>query len=316
MSAVVNLGAHRLGPVKRVTDGPSKADAIRRAMRAASVARASTADDLHQLDLTCAASSAAAATDLHHQELEAIRDGTVASVHSWELVTSVDGPGTRLTYFLSGCLLRCQYCHNPDTWKMRNGALTSMNDVLARIRRYRAVFAATGGGVTLSGGEPLLQPAFVARLFAECHELGVHTTLDTSGYLGASATDELLENADLVLLDVKSGLPDTYREVTGRELAPTIAFGDRLRERGINVWVRFVLVPGLTDAVDNVDAVAEIAARWPNVTRVEMLPFHQMGEDKWNRLAIPYPLHGVLPPDAALQERVRAQFRGHGLATF
>ena len=144
----------------------------------------------------------------------------------------------------------------------------------------------------------------------------IPTTLDTSGYLGTSATDELLENTDLMLLDVKSGLPDTYREVTGRELAPTIAFGDRLRERGINVWVRFVLVPGLTDAVDNVDAVAEIVARWPNVTRVEVLPFHQMGEDKWIRLAIPYPLHGVLPPDAALQERVRAQFRTRGLTTF
>ncbi|TFB73181.1 pyruvate formate lyase-activating protein [Cryobacterium flavum] len=273
---------------------------------------------MHQLDLahTATRATGAPATKKHHENLAAIRDGRVASVHSWELVTAVDGPGTRLTYFLSGCLLRCQYCHNPDTWKKHDGVITPIEDVLTRIRRYLGVFAATGGGLTLSGGEPLMQPAFVARVFAECHELGVHTTLDTSGYLGTSASDELLDHTDLVLLDVKSGLPDTYREVTGRELAPTIAFGDRLSARGTNVWVRFVLVPGLTDAIDNVDAVAEIVARWPNVSRVEVLPFHQMGEDKWNRLAIPYPLHGVQPPDAALQERVRGQFRAHGLMTF
>ena len=254
--------------------------------------------------------------DAHHAEMAAIRAGSVASVHSWELVTAVDGPGTRLTLFLSGCLLRCQYCHNPDTWKMRDGQVTGIEEILTRIRRYEGVFRATKGGVTVSGGEPLMQPAFVRRLFAELHERGIHTTLDTSGYLGASASDDLLENVDLVLLDVKSGLAETYREVTGRELAPTIAFGDRLAARGIAVWVRFVLVPGLTDAVDNVEAVAQIVARWPNVERVEVLPFHQMGEDKWDRLSIPYALHGVTPPDAALQDRVRAQFRAHGLSVF
>ncbi|TFD54067.1 pyruvate formate lyase-activating protein [Cryobacterium frigoriphilum] len=266
-----------------------------------------------------AALSDAAAPDqtaAHHAEMAAIRSGSVASLHSWELVTAVDGPGTRLTLFLSGCLLRCQYCHNPDTWKLRDGTVTDIEDILTRIRRYEGVFTATKGGVTVSGGEPLMQPAFVTRLFAELHGRGIHTTLDTSGYLGASASDKLLDNVDLVLLDVKSGLPDTYREVTGRELAPTIAFGDRLAERGIAVWVRFVLVPGLTDAVDNVEAVARIVARWPNVARVEVLPFHQMGEDKWNRLSIPYPLHGVTPPDAALQDRVRAQFLAHGLTVF
>jgi pyruvate formate lyase activating enzyme len=161
-----------------------------------------------------------------------------------------------------------------------------------------------------------MQPAFVARIFEECHKLGVHTTLDTSGFLGKSASDALLDNLDLVLLDVKSGIPETYKEVTGRDLAPTVAFGDRLAERKIPVWVRFVLVPGLTDAVDNVDAVAEIVARWPNVERVEVLPFHQMGEDKWDRLNLPYPLHGVHPPENELQERVREQFRARGLTVF
>ena len=259
---------------------------------------------------------AADAASAHHDELAAVRAGELARLHSWELVTAVDGPGTRLTLFLSGCLLRCQYCHNPDTWKMHDGELTPVTELVQRIRRYRGIFAASGGGVTLSGGEPLMQPAAVTRLLAECRALGVHTALDTSGYLGTRASDALLENVDLVLLDVKSGLPDTYRTVTGRDLAPTIAFGDRLAARGIAVWVRFVLVPGLTDAVENVAAVADIVARWPNVQRVEVLPFHQMGESKWNRLGITYPLHGVTPPDAALQDRVRAQFHERGLTVF
>jgi pyruvate formate lyase activating enzyme len=260
--------------------------------------------------------TAALAADLHHLEMEAIRNGTVASVHSWELVTAVDGPGTRMTLFLSGCLLRCQYCHNPDTWKMRDGKITTIDELLTRVKRYKGIFDATGGGLTISGGEPLMQPAFVKRMFAECHKLGIHTALDTSGYLGRNVSEDMLDTIDLVLLDVKSGLPDTYRTVTGRELAPTIEFGDRLAARGIPAWVRFVLVPGLTDAVDNVDAVAEIVSRWPNVQRVEVLPFHQMGEAKWDRLGIPYPLHGVKPPDDDLQDRVRNQFRARGLTVF
>jgi pyruvate formate lyase activating enzyme len=268
------------------------------------------------VDGSSVTSEQAELAELHHLEMEAIHNGTVASVHSWELVTAVDGPGTRLTLFLSGCLLRCQYCHNPDTWKMKDGLLTTLDDLVARVKRYKGVFDSTGGGLTISGGEPLMQPAFVTRLFEECHKLGVHTTLDTSGFLGKSASDTLLDNLDLVLLDVKSGIPETYKEVTGRDLAPTIAFGDRLSERNIPVWARFVLVPGLTDAVDNVDAVAEIVSRWPNVQRVEVLPFHQMGEDKWDRLNIPYPLHGSHPPDEALLVRVRAQFEARGLTVF
>jgi pyruvate formate lyase activating enzyme len=254
--------------------------------------------------------------DIRHQELEALRTGAVASVHSWELVTAVDGPGTRMTLFLAGCPLQCQYCHNPDTLKMRDGMITTAEEVMERITHYQGIFRVTGGGITISGGEPLMQPAFVKRIFAECHKLGIHTTLDTSGFLGRRASDALLDNVDLVLLDVKSGLPETYKEVTSRPLAPTIEFGDRLSARGIKMWVRFVLVPGLTDAVENVEAAADIIARWPSVERVEVLPFHQMGEEKWDRLGLTYKLHGVLPPEKALQERVREQFRARGFLTY
>jgi pyruvate formate lyase activating enzyme len=250
-----------------------------------------------------------------HLRLTGQADGSVGSVHSWELVTAVDGPGTRLTIFLSGCPLRCQYCQNPDTWRKHDGTATSAEELLDRVRRYRAVFEATGGGVTISGGEPLLQAAFVERVFTACASLGVHTALDTSGYLGAKASDALLDATDLVLLDVKSGIPSTYRRVTGRELAPTIAFGDRLAARGTPMWIRFVLVPGLTDAVENVEAVADIVTRW-GVERLEVLPFHQLGDSKWDRLGTPYPLRGVRPPDDALVDRVRARFRARGITTF
>lgn len=248
-----------------------------------------------------------------HDRLEGTRTGTVASVHSWELVTAVDGPGTWMTLFLTGCPLRCQYCQNPDTWRMRDGAVTGIEEVLDRIRHYRGIFAATGGGVTISGGEPLMQSAFVERVYAECRSLGIHTALDTSGFLGRHASDQLLKNTSLVLLDVKSGSEDLYLRVTGASLQPTIDFGDRLDAAGIPIWVRFVLVPGLTDGEDNVENVARIVARWSTVERVEVLPFHQMGENKWDRLSLPYQLHSTQTPDDELQERVREQFRAHGL---
>src|SRR6478735_6249862 len=151
----------------------------------------------------------------HSARMAAMRAGDLGSVHSWELVTAVDGPGTRMTVFLSGCPLRCLYCHNPDTLAMKDGEPVLAEELLARVARYRGIFSATGGGLTLSGGEVLMQPAFAARVLRGAKELGVHTTLDTSGFLGANATDAMLEDTDLVLLDIKSGDEETYRRVTG-----------------------------------------------------------------------------------------------------
>ncbi|MET0789249.1 MAG: pyruvate formate-lyase-activating protein [Cellulomonas sp.] len=253
----------------------------------------------------------------HSARMAAVRSGSVGSVHSWELVTAVDGPGTRLTVFLAGCPLQCLYCHNPDTMQMRRGTDVTADEILARVARYRTVFAATGGGLTISGGEPLMQPAFVRRLLRGAQAMGVHTTLDTSGFLGAHCTDEMLDDVDLVLLDIKSGLPETYRRVTGRALQPTLDFAARLRDRGVRTWVRFVLVPGLTDDPDNVAAVAgHVAAMGSVVERVEVLPFHQMGRDKWADLGMTYQLETTQPPTPELVERVRATFRDRGLAVF
>ncbi|MFF1529400.1 pyruvate formate-lyase-activating protein [Cellulomonas sp. NPDC058312] len=245
-----------------------------------------------------------------------MRAGELGSLHSWELVTAVDGPGTRLTTFLAGCPLRCLYCHNPDTMEMRRGEPVLAEELLRRIARYRGVFEVTGGGLTISGGEPLMQPAFVARVLRGAKELGVHTAIDTSGYLGAHCTDAMLDDLDLVLLDVKSGIPETYKKTTGRELQPTLDFGRRVAASGTEIWIRFVLVPGLTDAPENVDAVADYVATLSTVTRVEVLPFHQMGRDKWDSLGMPYELDETQPPSPELVARVRDQFRERGLTVY
>lgn len=253
-------------------------------------------------------------SDLEHADrLARMRAGTLGSVHSWELVTAVDGPGTRMTVFLSGCPLRCVYCHNPDTMEMRAGEPVEADELLKRIRRYRKIFASTGGGITLSGGEVLMQPAFAGRILRGAKEMGIHTALDTSGFLGRAASDTMLDDVDLVLLDIKSGNPDTYLELTGRQLQPTIDFGDRLNAKGIEIWIRFVLVPGWTDDPENIRKAAEIAARWKSVSRVEVLPFHQMGRDKWASLGMDYKLQDVKPPSMEDVDRARNIFREFGL---
>ncbi|MDO4887410.1 MAG: pyruvate formate-lyase-activating protein [Actinomycetaceae bacterium] len=256
-------------------------------------------------------------TDLERADrLRRMREGTLGSIHSWELVTAVDGPGVRMTVFLAGCPLRCLYCHNPDTFQMRDGEPVEVDELLKRLRRYRTTFKASGGGLTISGGEVLMQSAFAGRLLKGAKDMGIHTCIDTSGFLGAHVSEEMLGNIDLVLLDVKSGIPETYKKVTGRELAPTVAFGDRLAEAGTEVWIRFVLVPGLTDEPENIEAVADIVERWPNVSRVEVLPFHQMGADKWKKLGLHYELEQTKPPSRERTEAARDIFRARGLTVY
>ena len=239
------------------------------------------------------------------------------SLHSFDLSTGVDGPGTRFVAFLAGCPLRCLYCHSPDTQYRRYGRPTSVDNLMTEIRRYERFLKVARGGVTLSGGEPLQQPAFTREVLRRCHDIGLHTALDTSGFLGDRADDALLDATDLVLLDIKSGDPRTYAEVTrtGR-LEPTIRFAHHLAERGKAIWVRFVLVPGLTDDPANVDAVAAIAASVPTVERVEVLPFHRLGAQKYAALGLPVPLADTPAPDEALLRRVRDQFRDHGLTVY
>ncbi|MFJ3233603.1 pyruvate formate-lyase-activating protein [Streptomyces sp. NPDC086787] len=234
-------------------------------------------------------------------------------IHSWDLSTGVDGPGTRFVLFVSGCPLRCLYCANPDTWHLRDGREAAVDEVMAEIDKYRDFLVTAGGGVTLTGGEPLLQPAFTGAVLRRCREVGLHTALDTSGLLGARATDGLLAATDLVLLDIKSFDVTTYRKLTGGALAPTLNFATRLERLGKRVWIRYVLVPGWTDDEDAVDGLAGFLSGLDCVERVDILPFHKLGTAKYDALGISFPLGDTPVPDRALVDRVRGQFRERGL---
>jgi pyruvate formate lyase activating enzyme len=199
---------------------------------------------------------------------------------------------------------------------MRSGRPTTVDDMMAEIEHYHRFIDVAGGGVTVSGGEPLLQPRFAGELLRRCHDAGLHTALDTSGFLGTRADDQLLDATDLVLLDIKSWDRATYRAVTGRRLAPTLTFARRLAERGTPMWIRFVLVPGLTDSVANVEGLAAFVSTLQTVQRVEVLPFHRLGAHKYQDLGLTFPLAATTPPSPTLIERVRTQFRAHGLTVF
>ncbi|MGW0705906.1 pyruvate formate-lyase-activating protein [Streptomyces sp. NPDC002643] len=237
-------------------------------------------------------------------------------IHSWDLSTGVDGPGTRFVLFVSGCPLRCLYCANPDTWHMRDGKETTVDEVMAEVEKYRAFLTTAGGGVTVTGGEPLLQPAFTGEILRRCKEAGLHTALDTSGFLGARASDELLADTDLVLLDIKSFDVPAYRRLTGGELAPTLNFATRLDRLGVPMWIRYVLVPGWTDAPEAVTGLAGFIAGLGSVDRVDVLPFHKLGAAKYEALGIPFPLRDNPVPTSELTESVRASFRARGLAAY
>ncbi|WP_406127012.1 pyruvate formate-lyase-activating protein [Streptomyces sp. NBC_00989] len=248
--------------------------------------------------------------------MRTVRTATTGRIHSWDLSTGVDGPGTRFVLFVSGCPLRCLYCANPDTWHMRDGREATVDEVMAEIEKYRAFITTAGGGVTLTGGEPLLQSAFTGEILRRCKEAGLHTALDTSGFLGVRATDQLLADTDLVLLDIKSFDLTTYRHLTGGELAPTLNFATRLDRLGVPMWIRYVLVPGWTDDAESVDGLADFVAGLGTVDRVDILPFHKLGAAKYEALGVPFPLRDNPVPTPELVERVRDQFRAHGLSAY
>jgi pyruvate formate-lyase 1-activating enzyme len=233
-------------------------------------------------------------------------------VHSIETAGSVDGPGLRFVLFVSGCPLRCQYCHNPDTWDAKAGWPLPAETIVAEIAKYAHFLHLAHGGVTISGGEPLSQPDFVTAVLEGAKTLGLHTALDTSGFLGDHADDRLLAATDLVLLDIKAFDEDTYHRLTHKALAPTLRFAERLAGMGKPVWLRYVLVPGLNDDPAAITALARYAAKLGNVRRVEVLPFHKMGESKWEIMGMHSPLADTPEPTPEATEKARALFRAAG----
>ena len=247
---------------------------------------------------------------------QALRTGDMGFLHSFTTGSAIDGPGVRLVAWTSGCQFKCLYCHNPDTWNMMNGLPVPLERAIAEIRKYGHGLKIMSGGVTLSGGEPLMQDRFVIRLLTAVKGMGIHTALDTNGYLGERLSDEELEQIDLVLLDIKTWNPARHQYLTGKEITPTLDFARRLAQRQRTVWLRYVLVPSLTDDEDDIRQLAAFAAELGNIARVDVLPFHQLGRYKWERLGLDYKLNDVQPPAPELVERVCDQFRAVGLKTY
>src|SRR5688572_28882385 len=246
----------------------------------------------------------------------ALATGDMGFLHSFTTGSTVDGPGVRVVAWTTGCMYRCLYCHNPDTWTLTNGLPVTVTRAAEELRKYRQGLATMSGGFTLSGGEALMQDRFAVKLFSAARGMGIHTALDTNGFFGERLTDAELEAIDLVLLDIKAWNPERHRRVTSQGIAPTLAFARRLARLRRSVWLRFVLVPGLTDDADDIRNIASFAAGLEIVERVDVLPFHQMGRFKWEKLGMTYELRDVKPPSAETVDRVCDVFRAAGLTAY
>jgi pyruvate formate lyase activating enzyme len=243
----------------------------------------------------------------------ALATGDMGFLHSFTTGSTVDGPGVRVVAWTTGCMWRCLYCHNPDTWTMSNGIPVTVAKAVEELRKYRRGLQVMSGGFTLSGGDPLMQHRFAVKLLTAAKGIGIHTALDTNGFYGDRVSDAELEAFDLVLLDIKTWNPERHRQLTGMDNGPTLDFARRLGARKRPVWLRYVLVPGLTDDPEDITQIAAFAAGLGIVERVDVLPFHQMGRYKWERLGVPYTLDSVEPPSTELVERTCEVFRAAGL---
>jgi len=246
----------------------------------------------------------------------ALATGDMGFIHSFTTGSAVDGPGIRVVAWTTGCMWRCLYCHNPDTWTLSNGIPVTLRQAIESLRKYRYGLKIMSGGFTLSGGEPLMQDRFAVKLLTAARDMGIHTALDTNGYLGSRLTDQELEVINLFLLDIKGWNRERHRRLTGMDIEPVLAFARRLAVRQRPVWMRFVLVPDLTDNFDDIARIADFAARLGVVERVDVLPFHQMGRFKWKELGLKYELENTQPPSPELVDKACMCFRQAGLKAY
>lgn len=230
-------------------------------------------------------------------------------IHSLESFGTVDGPGIRFVTFLQGCPLRCQYCHNPDTWDAHRAVKYEYTpqELLDEVLKYKNFIKS--GGVTLTGGEPLMQPDFAREYFRLCKEAGLHTALDTSGAIYNEKTLAVLDYTDLVLLDIKALDADRCRKVCGSDGRNALLLLDELQRRGIAVWLRHVVVPGLTDDDAALDALVNFLRPYTVIQKIEWLPYHTMGVFKYEELGLDYPLKGVEPLSAERIREIRERYR-------
>lgn len=234
-------------------------------------------------------------------------------IHSMESFGTVDGPGIRYVVFMQGCLLRCRYCHNPDTWNLNAGTEYTPRQLVDEVVKYKAFMDCSGGGVTFSGGEPLLQAEFICAAAGLLKQQGISIAIDTSGFVWNDKVSEAVKMADIVLLDIKNFDPGVYKKLTGVSLTPTLNMLDFLRDNNIITWIRYVLVPGLTDNLDSIRSLSKHLSCYGNVKRLELLPFHKMGEYKWKELGLDYKLADTTEPDNELMLKVKSIFEENNI---
>ena len=215
-------------------------------------------------------------------------------IHSIESMGLVDGPGIRVVVFLQGCALRCKYCHNPDTWNEKSNEVQEMTaeDLVKRIVRFKSYFEKSGGGVTFSGGDPLRQPEFLKECLRLCKENNIHTTIDTAG-VGYGNYEEILKYTDLVLYDVKHITEEGYKELTSIPMGETMTFLEACKKMKTKLWIRQVVIPGITDSKEYILELNEFIKTLDNVQKVEFLPYHLLGVNKYETMGIKYRLEGV-----------------------
>ena len=244
----------------------------------------------------------------------ALKTGDMGFLHSYTTGSAVDGPGIRVVAWTTACMFRCQYCHNPDTWTLSNGIPVTLERAIDGVRKYAHGLKLMHGGFTLSGGEPLMQDRFAVRLLSAVKAMGVHTAMETNGFFGDRLSDDELKNIDLVILDMKAFTPEQHELVTGiKDNAEVFHFARRLAEMKRPMWLRYVLVPGLTDVDEEMEQMAKFAASLGVVERVEILPFHQLGEYKWERLKLGYKLLDTKPPSGERIANAIGIFQAAGL---
>ncbi len=232
-------------------------------------------------------------------------------VHSTETFGTLDGPGTRYVLFLKGCPLRCLYCHNPDTWTMEGGTEKYPGEVLEDVLRYKRFYLK--GGLTISGGEPMLQHDFVKDLLALLRANDIHSALDTAGSVDISKSSDLIDSADMLLLDIKAPDPVLFEKITGGSIKNTLDTLDYCEKTGKRVWIRHVVIPGLTDDEENIRKLGELLKDYSCVEYVDLLPFHKLGEYKWQDLKIPYTLGDTKEPDPDHLEKYVSVLAEYGL---
>ncbi len=220
---------------------------------------------------------------------------TKGRVHSFQSLGTVDGPGVRFVVFLQGCHLRCGCCHNPDTWDVHGGNEYTVEDILSRVQRYQPYFG-SDGGITVTGGEPLLQAAFVKELFVACHRIGIHTCLDTSGAVWNSAVAELLSETDRVLLDIKYTDEISYRHYVGCEMSVVLRFLEHLDREKIATTIRQVILPSLNDSHEQIFRLRELVQHHSCVDTVELLPFRKLCTEKYDSMGIPFAFSHIPEP--------------------